>query len=106
MLFDSSDEEDNLAFLHALDDVPVARRVKRPRRTPMCFFDTNVSEREFREKHRVNPAVLDHLVEWIGPELERPNNRGLPLSPRLDWINNILVLKPIYDYFRYNMHEK
>jgi nuclease HARBI1 len=30
----------------------------------------------------VTPAVLEHLVEWIGPELSRRNNRGLPLSPR------------------------
>jgi len=86
MLSDSSEEEEFLALNQAYADEENEnlrrQRVRRPRRAPRYFFDENVSEREFREKHRVTHAVLDHLVEWIGPELSRPNKRGLPLSPR------------------------
>jgi len=57
-------------------------RVHRQRRHLRVFFDVAVSDREFREKHRVSTIVLEHLVAWIGPELARRNNRGLPLSPR------------------------
>jgi len=64
------------------DDVQRIRRLRRPRHAQRFFFDINVSQREFREKHRMSPEVLDNIVEWIGPELARRNNRGLPLSPR------------------------
>jgi len=79
-----SSEEEAIEGLLAFDDLPAqrGRRPHRPRRVPIYFFDVNVSEREFREKHRVSPAVLEHLVDWIGPELARQNHRGLPLSPR------------------------
>ena len=85
MFTDSSEEEEDEILAHfAWDDEDPQRvhRIRRPRRAPLYFFDVNVSEREFREKHRVSPAVLENIVEWIGPELARTNNRGLPLSPR------------------------
>jgi hypothetical protein len=81
----SEEEEEEEEIMVVLDEdeiEPRRRRVRRARRAPMYFFDVNVSDREFREKHRVTPQVLDHLVEWIGPELARRNQRGLPLSPR------------------------
>jgi hypothetical protein len=82
MLSESSEEEEIRVVVDNDEIEPRQRRIRRVRRAPMYFFDVNVSEREFREKHRVTPQVLDHLVEWLGPELARPNRRGLPLSPR------------------------
>lgn len=83
----SSDEEVVLEIAASSDDEndifnERIHRMRRPRRGPRYFFDIDVSPREFREKHRVSPELLDHLAEWLGPELSRPNNRGLPLSPK------------------------
>jgi len=90
MFSDSSEEEE--AELVVLYDSSDGEEEQRPiehqhhrnprRRAPLYFFDVNVSAREFREKHRVSPALLEHLVDWIGPELARETNRGLPLAPR------------------------
>jgi len=86
MFSDSSEEEDVVALYQAYaeeeNDNLRRQRVRRPRRAPRYFFDENVTEKEFREKHRVTPAVLDRLVELFGPELSRQNKRGLPLTPK------------------------
>jgi len=64
------------------NDDNVNIRPRRVRRFDHNFFDVNVSERVFREKHRVSPVVLEDLVNWIGPELSRRNRRGLPFTPK------------------------
>ncbi len=69
MFSDSSEEEEEelLALYDSADDNEERRQIRahRPRRAPLYFFDTNVSAREFREKHRVSPLILDFLVDWI-----------------------------------------
>jgi hypothetical protein len=39
-------------------------------------------ENSGRNRGSLSKSPLDHLVAWIGPELARPNQSGLPLSPR------------------------
>jgi hypothetical protein len=55
MLSESSGEEEIRVVVDNDEIEPRQCRIRRVRRAPMYFFDVNVSEREFRENHRVTP---------------------------------------------------
>ena len=59
-------------------DVPLREtRVLWDRMNPL----TNFNDREFRLNFRMAKPSLLSLVDLLGPDLERPDQRGSPLNP-------------------------
>ena len=70
--------DDFLFLLGDLEDVPLREtRVLWDRTNPLTHFN----DVEFRLNFRMTKASLINLVEMIRPDLDLPNQRGLPLNP-------------------------
>ncbi len=73
----SSDEDIDLGVAHGA--IPAQRSA---RQFVQRQFGEDISEKVFRERYRVPKAVVDHLEEKLGHNLQHPTDRNNPLTPR------------------------
>ena len=70
--------DDFLLLYDDIDQIPIREtRVLWERKNPFIHFN----DAEFRRNFRLEKQTLLSLVDILRVDLERPNNRGSPLSP-------------------------
>lgn len=88
------DYEDFLGFIDVLEDIEeelirIPKRYIRNATNPFEFYSNN----QFKQRYRFSKEIItDVILPLVQDELQKPNQRGLPVSP----IQQVLITLRFY----------